>query len=52
MGSSMGGSENDWAGGAGEAAEAWEEAQETLGAFGAWGAVTEGQAEEGPVRGP
>jgi hypothetical protein len=48
----MGGSENEWAGGAGDAAEAWEEAQETLGAFGAWEAVTDGPAEEGPVWGP
>jgi hypothetical protein len=48
----MGGSENEWAGGAGEAAEAWEEAQETLGAFGAWEAVADGQAKEGPVWGP
>jgi hypothetical protein len=48
----MGGSENEWAGGAGEAAEAWEEAQETLGAFGAWKAVVDGPAKEGLVQGP
>jgi hypothetical protein len=52
MGSSMGGSEKDQAGGAGEAAEAWEEAQETLGAFGAWEVVADGPAEEGPAQGP
>jgi hypothetical protein len=51
MGSSMGGSENEWAGGAGEAEEAWEEAWETLGAFGAWEVVAEGPAKEGPVQG-
>jgi hypothetical protein len=48
----MGGSENEWAGGAGEAAEAWEEARETLGAFGAWEVVAEGPAKEGPALGP
>jgi hypothetical protein len=52
IGSSMGGSENEQAGGAGKAAEAWEEAQETLGAFRAWEVVTEGPAKEGPARGP
>jgi hypothetical protein len=48
----MGGSENEWAGGAGEAAEAWEDAQETLGAFGAWEAVADGPAKEGPAQEP
>jgi hypothetical protein len=52
MGSLMGGSENNWAGGADEAAEAWEEVQEAIVALGAQEEVVEGPAEEGPAQGP